>query len=188
MATIVAFDQQVIDTLKWFGLGIGWLVSAYVTYRIGRRTKHDDIQIVKRHTFAEQIAALLQRDFHNRRLLTEQYHSNFDHMGNLSEAMQAFHKHETLYRSMRDTILELPTDIEKLHELSRNSALYLEENTTSAIETYIGVTRFSFETDGIGLINTYVEDFFVNLLDVDRSAQLDGAYRKAMQGLRKAVR
>mgnify|MGYP003117439400 CR=1 FL=1 len=49
-------DQQVIDILKWIGLGIGWPLSTYITYYIGKKSKHDDIQIMKRHDFAEQIA------------------------------------------------------------------------------------------------------------------------------------
>lgn len=57
----MTLDPQTIDILKWFGLGIGWLITTYVTYRIGRRVKHDDIQIRKRHNFAEQLSVLLQK-------------------------------------------------------------------------------------------------------------------------------
>jgi hypothetical protein len=85
IANPMTLDPQTLDTLKWFGVGIGWLISAYITYRIGRKTKHDDIQIGRRHDFAEQLSALLQRDFHNRQLIAEQYHSNFDHMKDVSE-------------------------------------------------------------------------------------------------------
>lgn len=85
-------------------------------------------------------------------------------------------------------MLELPVDIGKLQEINRSAAIYLEENTTSAIETYIENTRFSFESDGIGLINTYADNFFTNLLDESRSSQLAEGYKTAMRGLRKAVR
>lgn len=181
-------DSQTLETLKWFGLGIGWMISTYVTYRIGRRAKHDDIQIEKRHNFSEQLSTLLQKDFHNRNSLADQYRSNFDHMENVSEAMYYFNKHEFLYQGMRDVMLELPVDIGKLQEINRSAAIYLEENTTSAIETYIENTRFSFESDGIGLINTYADNFFTNLLDESRSSQLAEGYKTAMRGLRKAVR
>jgi hypothetical protein len=184
----MTLDPQTIETLKWFGLGIGWLITTYVTYRIGRRVKHDDIQIGKRHNFAEQLSVLLQKDFHNRKLLADQYHSNFDHMSNVSEAMHYFNKHETLYQGMRDAMSELPADIGKLQEINRSAAIYLDESTTSAIEAYIENTRFSFESDGIGLFNNYAESFFTNLLDESRSSQLAEGYKNAMRGLRKAVR
>lgn len=182
-------DPQTLDTLKWFSVGIGWLISTYITYRIGRKTKHDDIQIGKRHAFAEQLSALLQKDFHSRRLITEQYHSNFDHMKTVSEAMCYFDKHESLYQSIRQLMSELPENIGKLQETNRSAAIYLDEGTTEAIESYIADTRFSYETDdGLGLINTYAENFFVTLLDSARSTRLTGNYKAAMRGLRKAVR
>lgn len=185
----MTLDPQTLDTLKWFGVGIGWLISAYITYRIGRKTKHDDIQIGKRHAFAEQLSALLQRDFHNRQLIAERYHSNFDHMKDVSEAMYYFNKHDSLYQSIRQLISELPDDIGKLQEANRSAAIYLDESTTEAIESYIANTRFSYETDGgLGLINTYAENFFVTLLDSNRSKGLAENYKSAMRGLRKAVR
>jgi len=184
----MTLDPQTIDILKWFGLGIGWLITTYVTYRIGRRVKHDDIQIRKRHNFAEQLSVLLQKDFHNRKLLAKQYHSNFDRMNDVSEAMHYFNKHETLYQEMRDAMSDLPADIAKLQEINRSAAIYLDESTTSAIESYIENTRFSFESDGIGLINTYADNFFTNLLDQSRSSQLAEGYKNAMCGLRKAIR
>lgn len=182
-------DQQTLDTLKWFGVGIGWLISTYITYRIGRKTKHDDIQIGKRHVFAEQLSVLLQKDFNARQLIAEQYHSNFDHMKNVSEAMHYFDKHESLYQSIRDLMSELPADIGKLQETNRSAAIYLDESTTEAIESYIADTRFSYQTDGcLGLINTYAENFFVTLLDASRSKRLAENYKTAMRGLCEAVR
>ena len=153
------------------------------------KTKHDDIQIGKRHAFAEQLSVLLQKDFHNRKLIAEQYHSNFDHMKDVSEAMHYFDKHESLYQSIRQLMSELPADIGNLQETNRSAAIYLDESTTEAIESYIADTRFSYETDGgLGLINTYAENFFVTLLDSARSTRLAGNYKAAMRGLRKAVR
>lgn len=182
-------DPQTLDTMKWLGVGIGWLISVYITYRIGRRTKHDDIQIGKRHVFAEQLSALLQKDFNNRQLIAEQYHSNFDHMKDVSEAMYYFNMHESLYQSIRQLMAELPNDIGELQEANRSAAIYLDENTTEAIVTYIADTRFSYETDGgLGIINTYAENFFITLLDSDRSKRLAENYKAAMRGLRKSVR
>jgi hypothetical protein len=188
MDAIMTLDQQAIDFLKWIGVGVGWIISTYVTYRIARRSKHDDIHIGKRHNYAEQISALLQKDFKNRQLLTAMYHTNFDHMGNLSEAMHALHKNENLYRDMRELITELPTDIEKLQELNQNAVLYLEESTTTAIEKYIAETRFLYSTDGIGYFDNYAEKFFLNLLDEERLTALTKEHKKAMKGLRRAVR
>lgn len=181
-------DPQTIDILKWLGVGFGWLISTYITYFIGRKAKHDDIQIGKRYAFAEQLSAILQKDFHNRQLLADQYHSNFDHMTDLSEAMHYFHKHEALYQGMRDLMAEIPPAIGKLQETNRSAAIYLDEDTTEAIESYIANTRFSYETDGIGLINTYAENFVATLIDASRSASLEKYYKAAMRGLRKAVR
>lgn len=186
-ARTMTLDPQTIETLKWFGLGIGWLITTYVTYRIGRRAKYDDIQIGRRHNFAEQLSALLQKDFHNRKLLAEQYHSNFDHISNISEAIHYFNKHETLYQGMRDAMSELPAGVDKLQEINRSAAIYLVESTTCAIEEYIENTRFSFKSDGIGLMNNYAECFFTNLLDETRSSKLAEGYKNAMRGLRKAV-
>ncbi len=71
----------------------------------------------------------------------------------------------------------------------RDAAIYLNESTTEAIEFYIADTRFSYETDGgLGLINAYTENFFVALLDSDRSTRLAENYKAAMRELRKAVR
>ncbi|MHB8388325.1 MAG: hypothetical protein ACYDBH_01940 [Acidobacteriaceae bacterium] len=152
-------------------------------------TKHDDIQIGKRHAFADQLSVLLQKDFHNRQLIAEQYHSNFDHLKDLSEAMHYFNKHQSLYQGIRHLISELPDDIGKLQAANRSAAIYLDENTTGAIESYIANTRFSYESDGgLGLINTYAENFFAALLDADRSKCLAENYKAAMRGLRKSVR
>lgn len=181
-------DQQTIETLKWFGVGIGWLISTYITYRIGRKAKHDDIQIGKRHAFAEQLSTILQKDFHDRQLLAAQYHSNFDHRTDLSEAMHDFKKYDTLYEGMRDLMAGLPPAIQELQETNRSAAIYLDEGTTEAIESYLANARFSYESDGIGLINTYAENFFSILLDPSHSTSREKHYKVAMRGLRKAVR
>tara|TARA_Y100000588_G_scaffold189185_1_gene203100 strand:+ start:438 stop:767 length:330 start_codon:yes stop_codon:yes gene_type:complete len=109
-------------------------------------------------------------------------------MDGLSEAMHAFHKHDYLYTRMRETIDELPTDIGNLVELSRRATLYINESTSQSIEQYVATTSFSYHSDGIGLINTYAEDFFKTLLDERRSSLRKAAYEKAMRGLRDAVR
>lgn len=190
IANSMTIDSQKLDTLlKWFGVGIGWLISTYITYRIGRKTKHDDMQIGKRYSFAEQLSALLQRDFHSRQKIAEQYHSNFDNLDNVSKAVDYFNKHNSCYQSMNQLISELPNNIGKLQEANRSAAIYLDESTTKAIESYIANTSFSYETDGdLGLINTYAENFFVTLLDLNRSKRLTENYNSAMRGLRKAVR
>ena len=65
-----------------------------------------------------------------------------------------------------------PISLKLQREINRSARIYLDESTTSAIESYIENTRFSFESDGIGLINTYADNFFTNLLDQSRSSQL----------------
>ncbi|MCL2308647.1 MAG: hypothetical protein FWC42_00015 [Proteobacteria bacterium] len=182
----MALDSQTLDALKWLGAGIGWLASAYISYRIGRRAKIDDIQIEKRQTFVDQLSNLLQTDFHERQQIVDLYNLNFSHMKNLSEAMYYFDKYESLYQEFRQLMSKLPEGIDKLQEVNRNAAIYLDKNTVEAIESYISDTLFSY--DDTGLTDTYAENFFTTVLDDDRSKRLAENYEAAMHGLRKAVR
>lgn len=109
-------------------------------------------------------------------------------MTDLSEAMHYFHKYETLYEGMRDLMAGLPPTIQKLQEINRSAVIYLDEGTTEAIESYLANARFSYESDGIGLINTYAENFFAILLVPSHSTSREKHYKVAMRGLRKAVR
>ncbi|MGC2423088.1 MAG: hypothetical protein WA666_01885 [Nitrospirota bacterium] len=180
--------DKIISAGKWVGGVIGWIITNVFTYRRGRKAKIDDIQITKRHQFAEQIAEILQKDFYNRKMLKNGYHENFDHMENFNAAMDSFSKYETLYVSMKELIPTLSIDIAQLQTLNMKAAIYLNKATTKDIEDYIEATRFTFHHDGIGIINTFYESFFQNLLDEERFKKLNISYDKSISHLRKAVK
>lgn len=184
----MSLDQNTMELIKWFGGGFAWLLSMYITYVFGKKSKHDDIQIKKRHDFAEQILHLLQQDFSARKSLLEQYHANFDHMNGIADAMDSFLKYETLYMGMKDTIESLPDGISQLKELNQKATIYFNKTTTERIDSYIKATVFSYHTDGIGLINNYAEAFFTNLLEEVRFKQLLKDYEKSICRLRKEVK
>ena len=155
---------------------------------LGRRSKIDEIQITKRHELAEKLSILLQEDFNDRLNLKKDYHANFNHMRDLSEAMHYFDKHQNLYISLREGIIRIPTRIPNLTEANQKASIYLPENITSSINKYIELTKFTYFTDNIGFINDYAERFFEHLLDDDKWKAMEKLYIEIMGQLRKAVK
>ncbi len=164
------------------------LVSAYFGYMLGRRSKIDEIQIAKRHELAEKLSIFLQEDFNDRLNLRKEYHNNFDHMRDLSEAMHYFDKHENLYSSLRQGIARIPTRLPSFIEANQRAAIYLPESVTSPIAEYIEHTKFIYMTDGIGLIDDYAERFFEHLLDDKTWTAMENRYTLILGQLRKAVK
>lgn len=180
-------NPQLFDALKLLAVGAGALIMALVGFFVGRKSKHDDIQIGKRHSFAEGLSVLLQKDFQNRQQLAEGFRLNFSNEVTISEAIKAFHKHQSSFSGMRTTMQEVQSDVTELEALNRQAAIYMGEKTTRIIDEYISATRFAYATDGVGLINDFDERFFENLLEKKRAKQLGEAFKKSMKGLRKAI-
>jgi hypothetical protein len=45
-------DDNIIEIGKWIGGGVAWILSISITYRLGRKSKIDDIRINKLHEYA----------------------------------------------------------------------------------------------------------------------------------------
>jgi nicotinic acid phosphoribosyltransferase len=108
------------------------------------------------------------------------------HIPERSVAVQAFTEHPTMYQSMKNIMVGLPEQINKLKDLNRRAAIYIDERLTEKIEQYIETTRFSFVMDGGELlINTFAESFFDNLMDGKLLGRRRNLYQQIMNGLRK---
>jgi hypothetical protein len=163
------------------------LVSAFFGYLLGRRSKIDEIQLAKRHELAEQLSMLLQGDFDDRLNLRKEYHENFDQMKDLSEAMYYFDKHPNLYSGIRERLGHIPVRRTSLKETNQKATIYLPENITSAISKYLELTDFTYMTDGIGLVDTYIENFLENLLNEETWESLKKLYELILKLLRKSL-
>lgn len=175
---------EIIDLIKWILTGAAWLVSVVVTYRIGKRGKIDDLKIHRRHELVEKLSILLQEDYQTRKGLISQFHSNFDHLER-AEAYDAFEEHYSLYQGMRASIERCGELKIELRTLSREIAIYIQENLLSELNAYLESTSFTYSTDGFGiLINTYGRSFFENLLNETNIETQDSTYSKILKGLR----
>ena len=177
-------DAEVVDLIKWALTGLAWLISVVITYHIGKRGKVDDLKIQRRHELVDKLSILLQEDHQTRQTLVAEFNSNFEHLDRV-EAYEAFEKHESLYQSMRAGIERCAELKIELRNLSREIAIYINEDLLKEINKYIDSTSFSYMTDGFGfLINTYGRSFFDNLLDTKNIDIQNTTYKKILKGLR----
>jgi len=177
--------MDILNTLLSAGVS---LLSIFVGYLLGRRSKIDEIQLAKKHELAEQLSVLLQEDFDDRLNLRQEYHENFDHLKDLSEAMYYFDKHQNLYSGIRKRMERMPTRRDSLKVANRKAAIYLPENVTSSIDEYLKLTYFTYWSDGVGFINSFAEEFFKNLLDDDTWESLQNHYTSILNRLRKSLK
>ena len=182
--------DKFIEITKWLGGGAAWLISMIITYKLGRKSKIDDIHIKKRHEYAEIMADALKKDFKERQTLLELYEKNFGHLKEIAEADEAFNRFPSLYKEMRTIIAELPNGINKLEEISRKATVYFNPAVMNDVENYISETRFSFATDGTGglLYNTFFLSFFNNLLDQKKILKRKSLFESSIYKLRKALK
>jgi hypothetical protein len=164
------------------------LVSAYFGYMLGRRSKIDEIQIAKRHELAEKLSIFLQEDFNDRLNLRKEYHNNFDHLRDLSEAMHYFNQYDNLYSSLHQGIARIPARFPSFIETNQRATIYLPESVTSPIAEYIELTKFTYMTDGIGIINDYAERFFEHLLDDKTWTEMENRHKLILGQLRRSVK
>jgi len=177
-------EPEIVDLIKWVLTAIAWIVSVFVTYKIGKRGKVDDLKIHRRHELVEKLSILLQEDHQTREGLIRQFHRNFAHLERAA-AYEAFETLETLYQDMRASIERCAELKIELRSLSRQIAIYLQEDLLSELNKYLGSTSFTYITDGIGLfINTYGRSFFENLLDETNIKIRNIAYFNILKGLR----
>lgn len=177
-------EPEIVDLIKWVLTGLAWLVSVVITYQIGKRGKVDDLKIHRRHELVEKLSILLQEDHQTRESLIRQFHSNFKHLER-PEAYEAFEKHDSLYQGLRTDIERCAELKIELQTLSRETAIYIQEDLLTELNKYLDSTSFTYMTDGFGfLINTYGRSFFDNLLDETNIKIQNAAYSKILKGLR----
>lgn len=158
------------------------MVSVVVTYALAKRTKVDDLKMKRRHELVERLSILLQEDHEGRQALLAKYQSNFSHLST-QEALDAYERHS--YRSINEGIHRAGDSKSKLHDLSREIAIYIDEATHGELKRYLKATTFTFSTDGTGLIiNTYGRSFLLNLND----ESLIQVRRSAFENIMKALR
>jgi hypothetical protein len=183
-------DDNIIEIGKWIGGGVAWILSISITYRLGRKSKIDDIRINKLHEYAQIIVSVLSKDFNERKDLVESYERNFNHFDEIEKAVDAFEIHTSLYKDMRNIIIELPKNIDKLEEKSRNAKIYFDLNLIKDIEGYVKTTRFSYISDGMNglMFNTYCLSFFKNLLDQENIIKRKKLYDNILSKLRESLK
>ncbi len=156
-------DPVLADLLKWCGGGIAWIASVVVTYSVAKRTKVDDLKMTRRHELVERLSILLQEDHEGRESLMRQYQANFSHLS-LTDALDAFDRHS--YRTINESMDRASDTKAKLHDLSREIAIYVDEATHGELKRYLNATSFTFSSDEMGLvINTHGRCFLLNLND-----------------------
>jgi hypothetical protein len=180
---IVAF----VTSHYWIALALGWAISIYVTYKIGRRQNVDNIHIKKRNEFSEQIAALLKEDYDDRKSLRQDYKANFSQYGSLDEVIAAFGKFDTLYAPIKRKLATLPDRLPKIRNLNDKATLYFDDKTSACIDDYLKETSFTYVTDEMGLISDYGVRLFEKLLNESDFAKLSNAHEKAIKRLRRLV-
>lgn len=178
-------DPQIIDSAKWALGGLGALFSLYVSYKLGKRGKVDDLFIKRRHDLVERLSVALQDDFETREVLRSEYESNFGHVDEF-KAMEVFNRYDDLYQGMRNNIQRCAELLASLRQLRREVAIYVKPKVAQLVEQYIACNQFTFDTDGGLLINTYAEEFFRNLLDESKHARRETLFRHLMKELRSA--
>jgi hypothetical protein len=177
-------DIEVVDLIKWILTGSAWLISVVITYKISKRGKVDDLKIQRRHELVERLSILIQEDHQTRLTLAAEFFSNFEHLDR-AEAYEAFEKHESLYQGIRASIERCAEIKIELRDISREIAIYINEDLLTEINKYMDSTSFSYMTDGVGfLINTYGRSFFENLLDNKNINIQNSTYKKILKGLR----
>ena len=187
---LAEYAQEIITWVTshyWIALVLGWIISVYVTYKIGKRQNVDNIHIKKRYEFSEQIAALLKEDFDDRNSLRQDYKANFSQYGSLDDVIAAFDKFDTLYAPIKRKVARFPDRLSKIRELNDKATVYFDNKTSACIDDYLKVTSFTYVTNRIGLTTDYDMRLFEKLLNESDFAKLSKAHEKAIKRLRQVV-
>ncbi len=175
---------------KWVSIllgGIGWLFTNILTYKLGKRSKIDDIHIQKVYEYAKALSIVLQEDYRDREYLVEWYNNNFKNLSSVHEAAEAIETYPLLYQTAHDIMLRLPQRRNNIDEIRKKSAIHLHHRLLELINIYIETTNFTYASDGAGgiLINTYNTSSFSNLIDNNKLHERRVVYGKIMKRLRK---
>lgn len=144
------------------------LVTAFVSYSLGKRSKKYEILLEKSIPIAERVSTKLNTIHLVNEKLAEYYHKNFDHMESFEHAMDSFDRYITsLHNDVTNNIHELMQVRDALKAEIANSSLYLNHTLTNEIMRYLKLGDFTFADSE--LHSNFYEEFWRNLLDIENT-------------------
>jgi hypothetical protein len=158
-------------------------------YRLASRIRRSQVQVEKRIGVIEKMAAALQEERDRRTRIRDWFTANYRGSTSQSEAIDDFCQKSDLHKETYDEIGELSEATARFWTLRREAEVYLDDLIVAEVEAYVVLTRVASLSDGgLGLIDTYHEEFLKKLLDKDNNGKLTEKYASAMQMLRNAMK
>jgi hypothetical protein len=176
------FFELLRQTAPQLMTGVVGIITAIIGYSLGRRSKVDDIRIKRAHELMEELAIVIQEDFHDRVYLRREYELNFGHLDSPAEAAHYFEQQDVMHDSMRKAMFRVVERRTKIISINQKCALFLPAAITEEVERYVELATLFHISDGI---NPYSESFFTDLLDREKSASREKLFKSIMAGLRK---
>ena len=168
------------------------LVTAFTTtllaHSLKSKSERNTIKVKKAYDLAEDIAGRLQKIDTRYRYLAEFWLLNFGHLDSRAKGIEAFkNKSQSVYPNEVKAINNLSLERTQLEKALLGAWLYLPDKVVQPIEDYLDLGRFAFKTDGIGFVDTAIEEFLENLLKpeniIGRKTKLDEV-KKAMRRMK----
>lgn len=163
------------------------IVTAIVSYYLGKKATIDNKRIDRGFTIAEEIAVLFQEVSELEKSLCTVYDMNFSDRS-FDEAWAVLEKLRVLYNQQFNQIKELSNLRESLNGKLKSARLYLRNSVLDDIQVFLDLSLFRYDTDGGVMFNTFEREFMRNLVSEDnRIARTDLAV-KIINDLPKLVR
>jgi hypothetical protein len=168
------------------------LVTAAVGYYFGRRAKIDEARIAKAFEVGEEVGRLFLRVSGIEAYLHQFFEINFSKpSGGLSltleETIDILERREAQYGEQYAALKELGEKRSELIDALSRSHLYLDHKTVARIEEYLDLGEFRFTTDGGIMTNTWLLEFFRNLMDPAKAAKRGKLYKSIRRRFQRLV-
>ena len=161
-------------------LGIlGSILSAFIGYFLGKKKKIDELRLNQAFPRAEEISTLMQDIYHSDISFAEWWKKNFGHLENIQQGINYFEELD-IYRDTGRDIISLHDKRNRLRQHTRIARIYLNQKVLDDIEKYLEIDSFSYSHDGMGgiLFTSFWGEFFLNLLDEEKSKERKKLYRR----------
>jgi hypothetical protein len=168
---LIGMEVMVIEYLKIILPNISAIFAAAVAYYFGRRKSYDDIRIKRGVELAEEISVGFQNVVELYEYFYEFYNKNYGHVSSVQYAAENFSRQSSLFKNEYELIETLNEKSSKLTEIIKKSRIYLNNRIIDDMLLYLSYGKFTWHSDSVGLINTYYETFFENIINPDLNAK-----------------
>jgi len=161
------------------------IISGAATYWWGKRAKIDDIRIKRVHALVETMSIAFLGVHRGMERLASWFESNFKNLNSIAEGVDRFRQGvDTIYASKKDEIEQLAKDKATLGSLVTQGQVYLPEKLLNDLAAYMETCSFHY-SNVWPLFDTYLEELFENILDIEKRSARARLEQKIMKGFRR---